>query len=56
MYAHLTRDVSQDLVSVGQFHAEHAIGEGLHDGAFDFDGLFFVCLFLSRHFNYIFLK
>src|SRR5690242_19538966 len=42
--AHLAADVGEDLVPVAQLHAEHPIGEGLHDGALDLDHAF-----LLRH-------
>src|SRR6476659_4461794 len=40
--AHLAADVRENLVPVAQLHAEHRIGEGLHNGALDLDHAFFL--------------
>src|SRR5688572_6209616 len=40
--AHLAADVGEHLVPVGQLHAEHGVGKGLHDGALDLDHAFFL--------------
>src|SRR3954453_10807854 len=40
--AHLAADVGENLVPVAQLHAEHRVGEGLHDGALDLDHAFFL--------------
>src|SRR6476661_301986 len=39
---HLAADVREHLVPVGQLHAEHGVGKGLHDGALDLDHAFFL--------------
>src|SRR3954451_10040319 len=39
---HLAADVGENLVPVAQLHAEHRVGEGLHDGALDLDHAFFL--------------
>jgi hypothetical protein len=41
--AHLARDVSQDLVAVGQLYAEHRVWKSFHNRAFDLDYTVFVC-------------
>src|SRR5688500_10979017 len=39
--AHLSADVSEDLVPVAQLHAEHRVRKGLHNGALHLDDAFF---------------
>ena len=34
---HLARNVSENLVTVGELHAEHCVRQGLHDHALDLD-------------------
>src|SRR6188472_3113449 len=40
VHPHLPGDVRQDLVAVVQLDAEHGVGEGLQDRAFQHDGVF----------------
>jgi hypothetical protein len=41
--AHLARDVSQDLVAVGQLYAEHCVWKSFHNRAFNLDYTVFAC-------------
>ena len=41
VHSHLSRDMGQDPVPVGQFHPEHGIGQGFDYRTLDFNGLFF---------------
>src|SRR5215510_4041845 len=41
VHAHLARHVGQHLVTVVELHAEHGVGERLHHGALDLNGVFF---------------
>jgi len=34
---HLARNVSEDLVAVGELHAEHSVRQSLHDHTLDLD-------------------
>ncbi len=42
MLSHLSADVGQHLVLVGQFDPEHGVRESLHNGALHFDHAFFL--------------
>src|SRR3712207_204289 len=39
---HLAADVSQNLVTIGELHAEHGVRQGLDHSAFDLDGSVFL--------------
>ena len=39
--SHLARDVSEDLVPVGQLNAEHRVGQSFDHGSFDLDDTVF---------------
>ena len=41
MHAHLSRDVREHFVAIFQFDPKHGVGERLHDGAFQYDCVFF---------------